>query len=70
MFPVWMNRHGALTFMFVLVGVFSLLPVWGVRYLPLLDMPQHLSVIHILHYFDDPAFGDGEVGKVATQYAL
>ena len=56
MLPVWMNRHGALAFMFVLVGVFSLLPVWGVRYLPLLDMPQHLSVIHILHYFDDPAF--------------
>ncbi len=73
MFPVWMNRHGALAFMFVLVGVFSLLPVWGVRYLPLLDMPQHLSVIHILHYFDDPAFGYRqylELDPMLTTYLL
>ncbi|MEC9070847.1 MAG: hypothetical protein VX938_00650, partial [Myxococcota bacterium] len=33
------------------------IPLWVTELLPLMDLPQHLATIRILHSLDDPAFG-------------
>ncbi len=37
----------------ILVGL-SILPLWVSRYLPMVDLPQHLALINIFHHLDDP----------------
>ncbi len=46
----------ALTAAFWLLMVATVLPLWIGRYLPLLDIPNHLSAIAVWHYYDDPRF--------------
>ncbi len=41
---------------FVALTVGTILPIWIGRYLPLLDLPNHLSAIAVWHYLDDPRF--------------
>ena len=52
----WSKTNALLAVAFLVAGVFALLPIWSVHYLPLLDYPQHLSLVHIFANFDDPAF--------------
>jgi hypothetical protein len=40
---------------FALCAACALVPIWRVRFLPLLDQPNHISSVYIWHYFDDPA---------------
>jgi hypothetical protein len=40
---------------FALCAVAALGPIWRVRFLPLLDQPNHISSVYIWHYFNDPA---------------
>jgi len=51
--------------------VASVVPIWASDLLPMMDMPQHLATVRILHSFDDPAFGVSKwhvVDLSATQY--
>lgn len=41
---------------FVALAVATVVPIWIGRYLPLLDIPNHLSAIAVWHYYDDPRF--------------
>jgi hypothetical protein len=41
---------------FVALAVAAIVPIWIGRYLPFLDLPNHLSAISIWHYYDDPRF--------------
>lgn len=51
----WIAKYGLLL-AFTGVGLVALLPIWAVRYLPFLDLPQHLSVIHVLAHYDEPRY--------------
>jgi hypothetical protein len=48
------DKH--LRILFWLVAVATIVPIWAGRYLPLLDIPNHLSAIAVWHYYDDPRF--------------
>jgi hypothetical protein len=49
------SRRAVLLFAFI--AVLSLLPVFAVRYLPLVDLPGHLGRLYILqHYAENPVF--------------
>lgn len=39
---------------FVALALVTLMPIWLVEYLPLLDLPNHLAAIAVWHYHDDP----------------
>ncbi len=39
---------------FVVLALASVLPIWIARYLPLLDLPNHLAAVAVWHYYDDP----------------
>ncbi|WP_437337647.1 hypothetical protein [Sorangium sp. So ce394] len=39
---------------FALLAVAAIVPIWRVRFLPLLDLPNHLAAVHIWHHFDEP----------------
>ncbi|WP_437592596.1 hypothetical protein [Sorangium sp. So ce1000] len=39
---------------FALLAVAAIVPIWRVRFLPLLDLPNHLAAVHIWHSFDEP----------------
>ncbi|WP_437959630.1 hypothetical protein WME76_08230 [Sorangium sp. So ce119] len=39
---------------FALLAVAAIVPIWRVRFLPLLDLPNHLAAVHIWHNFDAP----------------
>jgi hypothetical protein len=43
----------------VLVGLWvaALLPIWGSRFLPLADLPDHVAGIALYHRFDDASWG-------------
>ncbi len=41
---------------FVVLSIATVAPLWAGRHLPFLDLPNHLSAIHIWHYIDDPRF--------------
>ncbi len=41
---------------FILLAVGGIAPIWSAEYLPLLDLPNHLSSIAVWHYHDDPAW--------------
>lgn len=47
----------------VLTGM-ALWPVWGARFLPMQDYPQHLSLAYVLADFDNPAFNWAEHYRV------
>ncbi|XXY47838.1 hypothetical protein WME91_48325 [Sorangium sp. So ce269] len=39
---------------FALLAVAAIVPIWRVRFLPLLDLPNHLAAVHIWHNFEEP----------------
>lgn len=41
---------------FALLSLCTCAPIWLVRYLPLLDLPNHLAAVAVWHYHDDPAW--------------
>ena len=41
---------------FVVLEAAVILPLWVGRYLPLLDLPNHLSAVAIWHFYGDPRF--------------
>ena len=47
-----MNRQHRLLYLIALI--FGALPLWLSRHLPLVDLPQHLHLISVLHRIDDP----------------
>ena len=49
-----MTRDRLFLTIFCLLAVATALPIWLVEYLPLLDLPNHLSAITVWHYHDDP----------------
>ncbi|WP_437281360.1 hypothetical protein WME90_12600 [Sorangium sp. So ce375] len=44
----------AFVVVFALLAVAAIVPIWRVRFLPLLDLPNHLAAVHIWHSFDEP----------------
>ncbi|MCP4444970.1 MAG: hypothetical protein GY811_06445, partial [Myxococcales bacterium] len=58
-----------------LVGLLGLClwPIWGVRFLPMQDYPQHLFLSYVLATFDDPSMNWAETYSVHFEvgpYAL
>ncbi len=47
-----MNRQDRPLYLIALI--FGALPLWVSRHLPLVDLPQHLHLISVLHRIDDP----------------
>jgi hypothetical protein len=45
-----------LTLAFVVLAIATCTPIWIGRYLPLLDLPNHLANIAVWHSYDDPRF--------------
>ncbi|MCU1278101.1 MAG: hypothetical protein JWM53_1647 [bacterium] len=43
-----------LTAALVVSAIATVLPIWIARYLPLLDLPNHLTAVAVWHYHDDP----------------
>ncbi|MCU1281216.1 MAG: hypothetical protein JWM53_4762, partial [bacterium] len=41
---------------FAVLAVATVLPIWIAKYLPLLDLPNHLTAVAVWHYHDDPAW--------------
>jgi hypothetical protein len=39
---------------FVVLAIFTCAPIWIAKYLPLLDLPNHLAAVAVWHYHDDP----------------
>jgi hypothetical protein len=57
------------TGLLVAIGV----PLWSAEFLPLLDIPQHLATIGVMHHHDDPEFAFGAFFTIesgSTQYLL
>ena len=46
---------------FVLSAAAALLPLWSVKYPPMVDLPQHAAVVFLLQHFFDPAYGFHEI---------
>ena len=68
--PYWPLGH-RFTLLVVFASVLMVAPLWAVRDLPMVDMPQHLYVLDVLARLGDPAtaYGDWFVaGFRATPY--
>lgn len=53
--PAFLVRHGfALVFGLLLLA--SLLPIWGVRFHPIADLPAHLAAVSVWHHHSDPRY--------------
>lgn len=50
-------RDPLLALAFALLWAASLAPIWAPRFLPLLDLPNHLAAVAIWHRFGDPGWG-------------
>jgi MFS family permease len=50
----------AFPFVFALVLCCSVIPIWTGRYLPMVDLPQHLSMMQIWDNLDDPSLPFGQ----------
>jgi hypothetical protein len=44
---------------YVIFSFFLLLPIWMVKYPPLIDYPNHLARAFVLHHLNDPSYGFG-----------
>lgn len=51
--PRWTSDRAFLV-TFVVLAAAAIVPIWSVRFLPLLDLPNHLAAVHIWHHFDEP----------------
>lgn len=52
-----LRRDPWLTLGMALACVAVAWPMWNARFLPYMDLPQHLATVRILHSLHDPAFG-------------
>lgn len=52
--PPARGRDPWLVAAFVVLAIATIVPIWIVEYLPLLDLPNHLAAITVWHYHDDP----------------
>ena len=52
--PYWPLGH-RFTLLVVFASVLMVAPLWAVRDLPMVDMPQHLDVLDVLARLRDPA---------------
>jgi len=50
------DLRGLLALAAVISGAFVCLPFWIGKYVPLLDLPQHLAVTAVIHFHEDPAW--------------
>jgi hypothetical protein len=50
------RRHPALVGAFALLWICALVPIWWPRFLPLLDLPEHLAAIAVWHRYGDAAW--------------
>src|SRR3954467_13162544 len=50
-------RDPAFVIVFAALWVFALIPLWAPRFLPLLDLPNHLDAIAIWHRYGSPEWG-------------
>ncbi|MCU1281215.1 MAG: hypothetical protein JWM53_4761 [bacterium] len=50
-------RDPAFVAVFAALWVFALVPLWAPRFLPLLDLPNHLDAIAIWHRYGNPEWG-------------
>ena len=69
--PWWHVRPRAL--LCLAVAILAAVPLWCFPYVPLQDLPTHLSTLRILHDLHNPAFGldaDYRVDLGSTQYVL
>src|SRR5207245_3287411 len=51
-----LRRDPVTAAVFALAAAATLLPLWIGRYLPLLDYPNHLSIVFVWRHLDDPAW--------------
>src|SRR5687767_7484872 len=51
------TRPRALVAAALLAGAVTAVPFWVGRFMPLLDLPQHLAVVAVLRHHGDPAWG-------------
>ena len=51
------RRQPALSLTVALLWAMTLWPIWRPRFLPLLDLPNHLDAIAIWHRYSDPSWG-------------
>ena len=54
MTPAARDRDRWLAAAFAVCALATVLPIWIAKYLPLLDLPNHLSAVAVWHYHDDP----------------
>ena len=52
-------RQALLPLAALLCGAATALPFWVGRFVPLVDLPQHLAVVSVLRHHGDPAWGFG-----------
>ena len=52
-----LRRQPALSLAIALVWAVTLVPIWRPRFLPLLDLPNHLDAIAIWHRYSEPQWG-------------
>lgn len=60
-----------LTGLFIVTIATSIIPFWIPDFLPFLDIPQHLSIVSVIHNFDNPFFSYNKFFYIdygATQY--
>jgi hypothetical protein len=55
--PAGRARDRWLVAAFAVSAVAMVLPIWIAKYLPLLDLPNHLAAVAVWHYHDDPKWG-------------
>jgi hypothetical protein len=57
-------RDPLLAALFAVLWICALVPIWVPRFLPLLDLPDHLDAIAIWHRFADPSWGYSKYYKL------
>jgi hypothetical protein len=57
---------------FAVCAAAAMIPIWSVKYLPMVDLPQHAAQISMWKHYDDPAFGFAEQVEfnILTPYLL
>lgn len=69
----WHKADPLLFWSFVALSVAVVVPFWVVELLPLLDIPQHIATIGVMHHFGDPSWGYDQsfvIEAGSTQYLL
>lgn len=65
---LWVSDK-AFVLIFALLAIAAVVPIWRVRFLPLLDLPNHLAAVYIWHNFDEPWSRAGEFYELSIKPA-